>query len=148
MEYQRLHLRQCVGDLLQCVVHLLRALRVRQLLRSRQTLLVHVLPQLLQLRVKLSKHTVLLLSAVLQPLLQWRLALVPLTLVLRSPALSMFALRGLTVVFGAARFLPVRYQWYVLSRLWVGAILHLERIGTAIAASSSKPGDGDAKKKK
>ena len=74
--------------------------------------------------------------------------LVPLTLVLRSPALSMFALRGLTVVFGAARFLPVRYQWYVLSRLWVGAILHLERIGTAIAASSSKPGDGDAKKKK
>ncbi len=55
--------------------------------------------------------------------------LVPMTLLLRSPAVAAMSLRLVAPAVFLARFLPVRMQWYIFSRLWVKGILYLERVG-------------------
>lgn len=63
----------------------------------------------------------------------------PALLLLRVPAAAMWATRLLMPLIALSRFLPVDLQWYLLSRLWVKAILHMQR-----ALEAPKPGGGGA----
>ena len=53
--------------------------------------------------------------------------IVPVTLLFRSPTVAMGAMRLLIPLYSVGRFLPPRLQWRIFSRMWVGAILYLER---------------------
>ena len=53
--------------------------------------------------------------------------IVPITLLFRSPGVSIAVLRLLGPLYAAGRFLPPQLQWQLFSRMWVGAILYLER---------------------
>ena len=54
--------------------------------------------------------------------------LVPITLLLRSPALTAMSLRVLPISFYLSRyFLPLNVQWYFFSRLWIAAIKYVEK---------------------
>ena len=64
---------------------------------------------------------------------------VPLTIVFRSPQAAMFAMRGMGVVYTFSRILPPGVQWRLFSRMWVGAILYLEKVGTKAVEAASRP---------
>jgi hypothetical protein len=54
--------------------------------------------------------------------------LVPITLIVRSPALTAASLRVLPFsLFLARSFLPLHLQWYFFSRLWIAAIKYVEK---------------------
>jgi len=53
--------------------------------------------------------------------------IVPITLIFRSPGASMLVFRMLGPLYALGRFLPPQLQWRLFSRMWVGAILYLER---------------------
>ena len=73
---------------------------------------------------------------------------VPVAIVFRSPAASMFAMRAVGILYGVGRFLPPQVRWRLFSRLWVGAILYLERVGTkAVEAANKAAGPGPKSKK-
>jgi hypothetical protein len=54
--------------------------------------------------------------------------LLPITLIVRSPALTAASLRVLPFsLFLARSFLPLHLQWYFFSRLWIAAIKYVEK---------------------
>jgi hypothetical protein len=53
--------------------------------------------------------------------------IVPITLLFRSPGASILVFRMLGPLYALGRFLPPHLQWRLFSRMWVGAILYLER---------------------
>ena len=67
---------------------------------------------------------------------------VPITLLFRSPTASVFIFRLLGPALALGRFLPPRLQWRIFSRLWVGAILYTERVGTRLVDGASSAGSG------
>ena len=65
--------------------------------------------------------------------------LVPLTLLFRSPGASVAIFRLLGPMYALGRFLPPKLQWRLFSRMWVGAILYLERaVGRGRAGSPGR----------
>jgi len=79
--------------------------------------------------------------------------IVPITLLFRSPTASVFVLRLLGPAYALGRYLPPRMQWRIFSRLWVGSIIYLERVGTRLvdatssaARSGGTPKDDDGKR--
>lgn len=62
----------------------------------------------------------------------------PALLVLRVPSAALWATRLLTPLLFLTRVgLPINLQWYLLSRMWVRAVLHMERVVAAIALDDS-----------
>jgi hypothetical protein len=69
--------------------------------------------------------------------------LIPVTLLVRSPALTAASLRLIGPVFALSRVLPLRFQWYVFSRLWIGACRYLGRnIEAALGKIEEKKAGG------
>jgi len=54
--------------------------------------------------------------------------IVPALVLFRVPAAAAWSTRLLVPLLAAARFLPLEVQWYLLSRLWVKAILYTEKL--------------------
>ena len=71
----------------------------------------------------------------------------PALLVLRVPSAAIWATRLVTPFLFLTRLgLPINLQWYLFSRMWVRAVLHMERAVKTIASdggrSRGKPGAG------
>ena len=67
----------------------------------------------------------------------------PALLVLRVPAAAVWSVRlASALVFLARLGMPINMQWYLLSRLWVRAVLHMERVAAVLLP---KPGTGSGK---
>ena len=67
--------------------------------------------------------------------------LVPITLLVRSPALTAMSWRLLPFsVFLSRYVMPINMQWYLFSRLWIAAIKYVEKQITG--SPPRKPGSG------
>ena len=64
----------------------------------------------------------------------------PALVLLRVPAAAMWATRLLVGVAAVARFLPLQWQWYLLSRLWVRAVLYMDSLMKAAIDDGGKGG--------
>ncbi len=68
----------------------------------------------------------------------------PALILLRVPQAAILSTRLIYPVLFLARILPPRIQYYLFSRLWVRAILHMERVvNAALDGSSSQTNNGD-----
>ena len=93
-------------------------------------------------RIQTELHTAIAYAGRGDRSLAWRFArehraiiigtIAPAVLLLRIPMAAMWATRLIGPLIMLARVLPVNIQWYLLSRLWVRAVLYMEQMLSAV----------------